>query len=259
VDPYTTEEDQIRALRQWWERNGSSVLIGVGLALAIVFGWQWRQQRHQATGEEATAVFQQLLQAADKSAEDAIQRTTAEHLAAQIEESYGGTRYADYAALMLARLQVEKNELAAAEATLRELLERQPDVARGSFAARVDRLLGRHHDAQIGALTRLRLARVLFAMGRSEDALALLDAAGTDDFAVEKLELKGDILRSRNDDAGALAAYRAALERGGEKGDEGGQRLLELKLQELELGAEPGVAPAAAVDVPASDTGAKQQ
>ena len=40
MDPYHTEEDQVRAIRQWWERNGSSTLTGVGLALAIVFGSQ---------------------------------------------------------------------------------------------------------------------------------------------------------------------------------------------------------------------------
>jgi len=264
VDPYGTEDDQIRALRQWWQRNGSSTLIGVGLALALVFGWQWWQQRHQGLGEQAAATYQQLLQAVDAAAADPIQRTTAEHLAVQLKELKPGSRYADYASLMLARLHVEKNELLAAEGELRALLERQPDEARGALAARIDGLLGRYVDPQLGALARVRLARVLFALGRSDEALAVLDAAGTDDFAVEKLELRGDILSRRNDSAGAIEAYRAAVERAGSREGAAASRLLALKLQELQLG-EPAAAPAAAQPAAADaaatapDTGATEQ
>jgi len=264
VDPYGTEEDQIKALKQWWERNGSSTLIGIGLALALVFGWQWWQQRQLGAGEQAAATYLQLLQAVDAAATDPIQGTTAAHLAAQLKELNPGSRYADYASLMLARLHVEKNELIAAEGELRALLERQPDVARGALTTRIDRLLGRYADPQLGALARVRLARVLFALGRSDDALAVLDAAGTDDFAVEKLELRGDILARRNDTAGAITAYRAAVERAGSREGATASRLLVLKLQELELGepaagAAPAVVDPAAADATAPDTGATKQ
>ena len=35
-----TEEETVQAIKDWWKKNGSSLLIGVGAALAIVFGWQ---------------------------------------------------------------------------------------------------------------------------------------------------------------------------------------------------------------------------
>ena len=38
ADPYGNEDEQVRALKQWWDRNGASTLMGVGLALALVFG-----------------------------------------------------------------------------------------------------------------------------------------------------------------------------------------------------------------------------
>ena len=261
MDPYRTEEDQIRALRQWWQRNGSSTLIGVGLALALVFGWQWWQQRQQLAGEQAAATYEQLLQAVDAAAGDLIQRTTAEHLALQLKEIKPGSRYADYASLLLARLNVEKNELLAAENELRAVLERQPDVVRGALAARVDGLLGRERDPELGALARVRLARVLFALGRSDDALAALDAAGTDDFAVEKLELRGDILAARRDSAGAMKAYREAVALAGAREGDTASRLLALKLQELELAEPAAAAGPAATDgaATAADTGAKAQ
>ncbi len=81
----------------------------------------------------------------------------------------------------------------------------------------------------------MRLARVLFAMGRSDDALAALDAAGTEDFAIEKLELRGDILRETGDASGARAAYANALELASGAPGTGGTRILELKIQELDM------------------------
>jgi len=35
---HRTEEEQVAALKQWWNDNGNSLIIGVGLALALVFG-----------------------------------------------------------------------------------------------------------------------------------------------------------------------------------------------------------------------------
>ena len=56
-----TEEEQVQAIKDWWKKNGSSLLIGIGAALAIVFGWQaW--QNHQAQQRtEAANQFANLL------------------------------------------------------------------------------------------------------------------------------------------------------------------------------------------------------
>lgn len=232
MDPYRTEEDQIRALRAWWQQNGSSTLIGVGLALTIVFGWQWWQQRQQQVADEAAVLYQQLLQATDTAVGDEVQLTTAIHLATQLRDGPATSRYRDYAALLLARLLVEKQDLAAAEAELRALTARHPASAPGGLERRVRELLGREVDTQLGALARVRLARVLHTEGKHADALAVLDEAGGGDFMAEKQELRGDILRGQGDTEAAIAAYRAAIDpaSGGSA-----SRLLELKLKELEL------------------------
>jgi len=235
VDSYRTEEDQIRAIKQWWERNGSSTLIGVGLAIAIVFGTQWTRQQGEQGAEQGAVIYQQLLQAAEGSAGDPVKQATAEHLATQLKELGGGGRHGDYASMMLARLKADKGELAAAEAELRILLDRQPDVEPGALRGWAKDLIGQPLDPRIGALARVRLARVLVAMGRSDEALALLDAAGTEDFAVERLELRGDILRMRDDRDGALGSYEEALKLATEAGSTGTLRILELKAEEIEV------------------------
>ena len=242
MDPYHNEEDQIRALKQWWERNGSSTLIGVGVALAIVFGSQWWQQHTRVAAEESAALDQQLLQAAERASGDEVQRTTAQHLGEELRDKQAGNRYGDYASLLLARMYVEKNDLAAAERELRALVERHPDKAPGEITRRINSLLGRDVDPQLGSLARLRLARVLFADKRADEAATVLGDPAGGDFEIERQELRADILKSTGDAAGAIAAYERAIELAK---DSGGVRLVELKLQELRITQPATTAPAA--------------
>lgn len=235
MDPYRTEEDQIRALKQWWEHNGTSTLAGIGLALVIVFGWQWWQQRHQSGGEQAAMLYQQLLQAVENSAEDEVQRANARHLGGELLKIAAASRLGDQTQLMLARIAVEKDDLAEAAQHLEAVLDRNPDVVRGALATRIYGLFGRAPDPELGALARVRLARVQFAAGSADKALATLEAAGTDDFLWQRHELRGDILRQRGDHAAALQAYQAASA----AADVRVPPLLQMKLRELELEPEP--------------------
>ena len=254
MDPYHTEEDQIRAIKQWWERNGSSTLIGVGLALAIVFGSQWWQQRSLRAAEEAASLYQQLQQAAERASGDEVQRTTALHLGEELRDKQKGNRYGDYASLLLARLYVDKQDLAAAERELRALVERHPDTPPGKLQQRIDALLGRDVDPQLGSLARLRLARVLFADKRADEAATVLGDPAGGDFEIERQELRGDILRAKGDAAGAIAAWERAIELAK---DAGGVRLVELKLEDLRLAsAAPAAAPSPA---PAPATPAEEK
>jgi predicted negative regulator of RcsB-dependent stress response len=248
ADPYLTEEDQIRAIRQWWERNGSSTLISVGLALAIVFGWQYWQQHRQTSAEEAAALYQQLQQAVELARDDEVQRTTAKHLGEQLLETQPSGRYGDYANLMLARLAAEADDLAGAEQQLRAVIARHPAEPPGALRARFDALLGREVDPQLGTLARLRLARVLIAQSRHDDAAALLGPESGGDFEIERTELRGDILREQGDHAAALAAYERAMDLAKESGS---VRLLELKLEEQRLRQ---ATPAAPAEEPAPST-----
>lgn len=210
-DPYGSEEDQIRALKQWWADNGTSTIAGVVLAVAIVFGWKWWEAREAARAAQAATMYQQLQAAINAAATDEIQRATAEHLANELATEFDGSRHGDYGRLMLARLRVEANDLDAAATELRQVVSGTDDAA-------------------IKDLAKLRLARVLNALGKADEALKELQ--GISAFEVEVETLRGDILRSRNDRDGALAAYRKAAELNG-MGDEP-SGVLALKIEELE-------------------------
>ena len=89
-----TEEEQVQAIKDWWKNNGSSLLIGIGAALAIVFGWQaW--QNHQAQQRaEAANQFANLLNAFSSADEESAD--TVGFVAETLRDEHGDSAYAIY-------------------------------------------------------------------------------------------------------------------------------------------------------------------
>lgn len=212
-----TEEEQIAAIKQWWKKNGSSLLIGVGLALAIVFGWQaW--QNHQANAQaEAGADFAQLMQQAQQSASEEDRESVA-YLAKQVREEHSGTSYAVYAMLILANQQMMADgDPAAAVETLQWALDQS-----GSSNA-------------LSLVIRTRLARAQYGAGQYDEALKTVrGTSDTGSFEGILAELEGDILIANGDTSGAKEAYTRAKD----AGQSGGIGLLQRKLDSLGIGGD---------------------
>jgi predicted negative regulator of RcsB-dependent stress response len=85
----------------------------------------------------------------------------------------------------------------------------------------------------LGEIARQRLARVLAAQNKAEDALKLLDGQVDKAFAASREELRGDLLvqLGRTDDA--YAAYKKAKASLSEEAAVGG---LQMKLDDLAKG-----------------------
>jgi len=208
-----TEDEQVQAIKDWWKRNGSSLLIGIGAALAIVFGWQaW--QNHQAQQRaEAANQFANLLNAFSEG-ED---QETVAFVAETLRSDYAGSAYAIYGNLVLARQQMMAQE--------------DPDAAADSLSWALEKA------SDYPALTmviRNRLARAQFAAGNYQAALETLDNAGESDaFAPVFSELRGDIRLAMGDRDAAREAYIVAREQSEES-----NRILELKLSDLGVGGD---------------------
>ncbi len=195
MESYRTEEEQVEALRNWWKENGRSTIVGIVLALGLGFGWQaWQQSREQAA-ENASLLYQQMLEqlgAQLSPGEAANDSDKAKEIAEQIKEAYRGSVYAQFAALHLARLAVNEGRLEAAEQELRWVL---------SMASSGD---------DVHQLAQLRLARVVAAQGDPEGALAMLEGARTELVASYALT-RGDILMAQGREDDARIAYETAV------------------------------------------------
>ena len=213
-----TEEEQIEAIKQWWKKNGSSLLIGIGLALALVFGWQaW--QNHQANKQaEAAADFAQLMEQAQQASGDE-DRESVTYLANQVREQHGDTTYAVYAMLILANQQMMADgDPAAAAETMQWAMDES-----GSREA-------------LSLVIRTRLARARYGAGQFDEALAAVreaDSAGA--FEGILAELEGDILVATGDMVAAEEAYLRARDAGRLEGSAG---LLQRKLDNLAIGSD---------------------
>jgi predicted negative regulator of RcsB-dependent stress response len=112
-------------------------------------------------------------------------------IAGELTSGYADTPYAEQATLVLARMDVDGGDFAAAETKL-------AGVADGS------------KDPDLRTVARIRLARVQLAQGRYDDALATLDKVVAPSVEARVLELKGDVKLARGDRAGALEYWRRA-------------------------------------------------
>jgi predicted negative regulator of RcsB-dependent stress response len=79
-------------------------------------------------------------------------------------------------------------------------------------------------------IARLRLGKLLLAMGEGAQALALLEPVKADAYGAEYEELKGDIYAETGQPDKARQAYRLALDKLGPGSD---SRVLRIKLNSL--------------------------
>lgn len=191
METYRTEEEQVEAIKHWWRENGKSTVLGVAIALSLVFGWRGWNNYQAERAAEASVIFENLLQADAAVQSNGSKRETAEHLANTLKDGFSSHSYAQYAALIKAKYAVGDGDYETAEAELNWVLEQGPEEA-------------------VAAQTQLRLARVKFVQGELDAALALLAPLSEGAAGVQALALRGDILRQQGDDAAALEAYRSA-------------------------------------------------
>ncbi|MFJ4065074.1 tetratricopeptide repeat protein [Pseudomonas sp. NPDC089996] len=209
----STDDDDLAGVKDWWNRNGKPLLTGALLAGVVVLGWNtWHKyQSNQSQG--ASQLYQALLETSltPNGQPDA---TKVAELAGKLKSEFGGTAYAQYGSLFVAKVAVESGKLDDAAAELKGVLDKPADVT-------------------LGEISRQRLARVLAAQNKAEEALKLLDGDADKAFLASREELKGDLLvqLGRGDDAhSAYEKAKAALS------DEAAVGGLQLKLDDLAKG-----------------------
>lgn len=204
MSTYQTEEEQVEAIKKWWKENGKSVIGGVVLGFAIIGGWQGWQGYQRNQGEAASAYFDSMRQAVrsgrdDKAIEDGK----------RLIGDFGGSSYASFAALELARLAYQRSEKAVARDHLQWVSDSAPDPS-------------------IRELARLRLGRLLLDMQELDALQSLLGQQASAAFAGEFAALLGDYERARGNDDAAREAYQEALVKGVED-----EELLRMKMTDL--------------------------
>ena len=209
----STEDEQLAELKDWWQRNGKPLVTGGLLALVIVFGWQaWHKyQNNQSQG--ASVLYQQLLETTltPDGKPDAARVTD---LAGKLNSEFGGTAYAQYGNLFVAKVAVDTGKLDDAAAQLKAVADKPAN-------------------STLGEVARQRLAQVLAAQNKADEALKLLDGDADKAFLATREELKGDLLVQLGRVDEAHAAYQKAKAALSDEAAVGG---LQIKLDDLAKG-----------------------
>lgn len=202
MEVYNSEQEQVEALKAWWDKNGRSSLVTLVLFLMAVFGWQQWDGHRKGVAEAASTHYQKMMGMMEQDSNNAIEAGRA------LIASYPDSIYAVMASMAMARLAVEQKDLDAAAAHLRSAMQNsdQPELT---------------------ALARLRLARVELAQGKPDAALTTL---GSEKSAAND-ELRGDILLAQGKPDEARASYTRALEGYVETPDK--HELVQMKLDDL--------------------------
>ena len=142
VDEYLSEREQADQLRRWLSENWIWLVAGVALTLAGYYGYRWWESRQATRAVAAGERFAAMLEAIGAGrAEDGVQ------IAGELTGEYADTPYAEQATLVLARMDVDGGDFAAAEAKLARVADgsKDPDLricsqlGGGSFKAQMKR------------------------------------------------------------------------------------------------------------------------
>ncbi len=201
---YDSEEEQVEALKKWWNENGRSIIGGIVLGLGAVFGWQAWNQHQDQTSANASLRYEKMGQAIQVgNSESAIKQGE------KIIIDWPDGAYGVLAALDLARIKLDQGDAAGAQ-------------------AQYEWAIAHSNDPSIKQLARLRLARVLLGNSDLDGAAAVVAKADKDNFTGEFAVVRGDIASATQDFAAARSAYTDAL-----TSEVGNRSLVRMKLDNL--------------------------
>ena len=204
MEVYSTENEQVDALRRFFIENGKALAIGVVIGIGALLGWRYWQNHQQAEMTGASQSYQQASEALTGGKADGV--ALAEKFIEKNANNYGVL-----AALQLAQHEVDQKNFAKAEQQL-------------AWAQ------GQTKDENLKSLIDLRLARVQLQENKLDDALKTLYLIKATGWVAMAQDIRGDVLVKKGDVKGAREAYSKGLASDASQSLQG---LLRMKLNNL--------------------------
>lgn len=202
------EQEKLDALRAWWERYGTLLVVLSFVVVAGIVGWRGWQWYQGHTASQAMGYFEALEGAASQKGDDALARIKA--ASNTLRDDFSKSGYTPRGVLIAAQALQERNDLDGA----REQLEW---------------LVSNSSDPSLIPLAKLRLAGVLLEQKQYDQALAQV-ADAPPAFAGLYADRQGDILLAQGKTAEARKAWETALK---EFGNDPVTQIVQLKIDAL--------------------------
>ena len=174
-------------VKQLWNKYGNHVVSVIVVIMLSIVGLQYWHKHQVKVNAQASVAYENLLSSAV-----AKKNTEVEDLSQQLISDYSGTVYAKLAGLLYAKQAAENKQYAAAEEKLQWVVRKASS-------------------ASFKAIAQVRLARVLIADNKAEQAVTVANAISPTEFQAEANMIKGDAYFSLKNVASAKQSYQAAL------------------------------------------------
>lgn len=181
-----TEEEQLAAIKSWWNKYSTLITISVSIVLVIISGYRYWDWRNNKIINHASNSYEHLMIAFSEQNTKAVQS-----YANQLINDYPKTVYADVARLSLAKVYVDDSNYDKALRVLKPVAENSAQFA-------------------LKEIAHLRVARLLISKKQYEKASTELDLVTHCAYVSVANELKGDIFRANHNYKSALEFYNKA-------------------------------------------------
>jgi len=185
---FVNDQDRAEAVKKWLSKYAGTIIVGIILGLAAMYGIQYWQTNQKQDHEEASMAFQQLIaMPSDQDSKAYIAQ------AKGIVGNYPKTPYASLSSFLLAKYYVDYRQYDNAISQLQWVLDN------GS-------------DKQFKQIAAIRASRIYMFLKQYDKANTVLDKLYTPSFNVMVDEQRGDIALAQGNVAKARDLYAKALE-----------------------------------------------
>jgi len=205
MQDFETEEQQLEALKKWWKDNASSLFIGLAVGGLSLASWNFYQQTQYQHSVEASDMYVSVIAQAEASAGSTLDSSIVDKLVA----GYADTPYAALSSMVVAKHEISSGNIDQA-------------VSRLQWA------IANAVEEEVKHVAQLRLARVMIAQKKYDEANNLLSSKHAVAFDAMYEELKGDMFVAKGELEQARIAYDKAI-----AGTANASRWLQLKRQDL--------------------------
>jgi predicted negative regulator of RcsB-dependent stress response len=200
------EQEQLAAIKAWWNKYGNLASWLLIIVLAGFSAWTFWNNQQQTSATQAGQLFDELQKAANAKDNAKVQRA-----AADMQEKFGKTVYAQVSALAAAKSAYDAADLKTAKAQLQWVIDHGAD--------------------EYPAIAKVRLAGILLDEKSYDEGLKVLTGEFPASFESMAADRKGDILVAQNKIAEARAAYQLALDKSDQKNPN--RQLIQVKLDAI--------------------------
>lgn len=186
MEIYQTEEQQVEAIKSYWQQNGNTIIAGIALGFAGFIGFNLYQDNKLEQEMIVSDSYQTLIEQSGKDAKDFIANGE------KFISENGNNSYVTLTALALAKESATHKDWQQVQKQLTTAIESAPTDG-------------------IKAIASLRLARVQVQLEQYSDALTTLNSNLPESFTAAIEEIKGDTYLQQGKNDLARSAYQAAI------------------------------------------------